>query len=285
VTIGSATVLDGTAGGLIAASGDKVIAVSTATTHLYTKPYTVSGSSLSAGTGTDTNAGTKTLKKFFPTGSGRFFLAHRDATNGPYGGFVTLSGTTTSVSFALLVASGAVTIEDAILISTLKILVGSNGFCIVTDNGSGTASASTNVDSFASGDSFLYVNGTTVYAQTGADDYTIKTIDCSSTNPSVTVKQIVSSSVQLARNFASSNAIGVRSNVGIYGTKFAQYIASSIYNPTTDSRIVRVSNGLATFVYNAPTFFGASNAYRGKSDSERWLCDGASVITKIECVA
>ena len=40
VTIGSATVLDGTAGGLIAV-GDSthVIAASTATTHLYTKPY------------------------------------------------------------------------------------------------------------------------------------------------------------------------------------------------------------------------------------------------------
>jgi hypothetical protein len=286
-------VLDGTAGGLIAASSDKVIAVSTGTTHLYTKPYLVSGSTLTAGTGTDTNSGTMTLNKFAALGT-RWYVGYNDGGTTVMGGVISLNASgngTTTITTATLFSAGSM--PDAIIVGSTKVLAlnnrTTNNANILTDT-AGTASAGTAItlDGGAS-KAALYVSGTDVYVGSLATNVFVHKIDCSGVSAVLTSSQNVGTNTPNAQSFiTTSNSVLSRSPQNTYGTSFAQ---SLIVSAPAQVQLPRVQNGILSAVSrNKYSYAGANTAvsdtaYRGKSDSERWVTDATTVITKIECAA
>lgn len=289
VTIGSAEVLGGTAGGLIAL-GDSthVIAVSTATTHLYTKPYLVSGSTLTAGTGTDTNSGTMTLNKLAALGT-RWYVGYNDGGTTVKGGVVSLNATgngTTTISAATLFSAG--TLLDAILISSSKMLVlgdqSTNNANILTDS-AGTASAGTAITlDGQTTRACLYVSGTDVAVQSGATTYLTHMVGCSGASPVLTKTITTGGSSVEAAAFSVSNAVLSRSPKAVYGTAYARNVWMSAVTQNFDPEI---KGGV--FRRREHTNVPGDNtspgvAYRGKSASEIWIADATTVITKVECV-
>lgn len=296
VTIGSATVLDGTAGGLIVASGSVVIAASTSSSvaNVFTKPYTVSGSTLSAGTGTSTakQLAAHTLRFFVGLASGRFALAVTSSGANTDAAIVTLAGTTTTISF--LTAMMGSNCVDAIAVSTNKILllggnIGDNAN-ILTDT-AGTASAGTAITlSSQTVRACLYVSGTDVVVGEGAasNPVYIQVVSCSGASPvlSQTLRMDNgNSTVYSTAPFSNSNSNSVLSKNPnlVFGTTFAQQLFSQAGAWTFLTRARGFSASLVTSNYPLGANFSAR--YRGKSDSERWTSDAATVITKIECVA
>lgn len=288
VTIGSAEVLDGTAGGLIAASSDKVIAVSTATTHLYTKPYTVSGSSLSAGTGTDTTGSANaSIRSFAPLGT-RWFVCVNNGATGVYGDVVSLSGTTTTVSRATMFASGSSV--DEIVVDGSKVLFLGNGSTnnanILTDT-AGTASAGSAItldDNTAR--ACLYVNGTDAVVMSGNTSRRVVNVSCSGSSPVLGVVYRVNEE-QMTPNQATSNSVLSRTSEFLFGQGYV-VSAKPTYNKTSGFLSISVRNGMPALKLSGIQSNGAydvSSYSRGKSDSERWVTDGVTVITKLECVA
>ena len=297
VTIGSAEALGGTAGGLIAV-GDSthVIAVSTATTHLYTKPYLVSGSTLTAGTGTDTNSGTMTLYKLAALGT-RWMILYNDGGSTCKGGVVSLTTTgngTTAISTATVLSS-VNNIVDAIVLSASKVLVvsaaSSSNANILTD-AAGTASAGTAITLADGGNAktMLGLNGTDVYVGAYVSHLIVFRVDCSGASPVKTSAQsIVATNTQMSVSFShegGSNAVLSKTPKNIYGTNFAQ---SNDVGATTMTMLprLRVPN-LSIIPASRLEFAGATTggtSYRGRLASEVWRTDGATVITKLECIA
>jgi len=294
VTIGSASVLDGTAGGLIAV-GDSthVIAASTATTFLYTKPYLVSGSSLTAGTGTSADSGTKTLNKLAALGT-RWYCGYNDGGTTVAGGVVSLNASgngTTTITTATLFSAGS--LQDAIIVGTNKVLAinnqTTNNANILTDT-AGTASAGTAITlDGGTLKAALYVSGTDVYVGSLATNVFVHKIDCSGVSAVLTSSQNVGTNTPNAQSFiTTSNSVLSRTPQNTYGTSFAQ---SLIVSGAAQVQLPRVQNGILSAVSrNKYSYAGANTsvsgtAYRGKSDSERWVTDAATVITKIECAA
>lgn len=284
VTIGSATVLDGTAGGLIAL-GDSthVIAVSISTTHLYTKPYLVSGSMLTAGTGTDTNSGTMMLNKLAALGT-RWYVGYNNGGTTVAGGVVSLNATgngTTTISAATLFSAG--TLQDAIVVGSNKVLVlnnqSSNNCNILTDT-AGTASEGTAITlSPQTTRACLYASGTDVVV--GETSGYVNTVSCAGTSPVLTLSRRLSSNEPLMI-YSTSNAVLNRVASVVYGTAFAHRFANGVGAAETQ---LRVSNGIPGLVFGAIDGSAGVNYYRGKADSERWSSNGSTVITKLECVS
>jgi len=288
VTIGSAAVLDGTAGGLIADGGSsKVIAVSTATTQIYTKPYTVSGATLSAGTGTNTDASpdTYTLNKLFALGSYWCVLAKNTSIQ-VRGGIVTLSGTTTTISWANLFTTGSFT--DAIVVGSNKVLAlndGTSNNANILTNTAGTASAGTAITlSAATTRACLYVDGTTAYVanDTSSNNYSFSTVNCSGASPTATTLTTVSTSLSVSSLTSSaSNSVLSRSQAAIFSTKFARALGpGAVFLASHKDGAASLASGLST-----ANFSTGGPLVRGKADSERWqyLNFDSAVITKLEC--
>lgn len=282
VTIGNATVLDGTDSLIVAASGDKVIAATTATTHLYTKPYTVSGSTLSPGTGTDTNSGAMGLYKFAPLGS-RWAILYNDA-GVIKGGIVSLSGTTTTISVATLFSSGV--LSDAIIVSG-KILAlnnqTTNNANILTDT-AGTASGGTAITLSAAGSRACgYADGTSaVVFETGTNPE-VAIVSCSGASPVLTRLFKSSSLTNVGLSFVNtaSNGLLTRPATRLHGSRFVGHFLNT---GTSSFNALAALNENAIIIPSAGTQALSGNiAYRGKLDSERWIADASTVITKVEC--
>jgi hypothetical protein len=282
VTIGSASVLTGTAGGLIVA-GDSthVIATSTATTHLYTTPYLVSGSTLTLGTGTDTNSGTMVLNKLAVLGT-RWFIQYIDGA-AVYGGVISLTSTgngTTTISAAAVRGSGS-GLADAIVVGSNKVLTltldSSSNANILTDT-AGTASAGTAITlSSQTTRACLYASGTDVAVAEGTTDTYFRYVDCSGASPVLTLSSQFSTTSGNATSFSSfvSNAILSRSPRGIYaGDYFEMLLANNTYRQKSKGAVSGILVGRVEGTSGAP--------YRGKAASECWATDAATVITKIE---
>lgn len=295
VTIGAAEVVPGTDTLGLIAIGDSphVISVSTATTHLYTKPYLVSGSTLTAGTGTDTNSGTMTLNKLAALGT-RWYVGYNDGGSTVKGGVVSLDATgngTTTISTATLMSAGI--IQDAIIVGSNKVLVlnnqSSNNANILTDS-AGTASAGTAITCITSAMtpcSPLFIDGTTVYIAGLGNGLTHLgvVIDCSGSSPVSTFgRSLLLDNTMAATSSASvSNQALSKAAAKLHGTNFMQALNNA--STATIALGLRVSNG--EFVFKPTTSFlqFSYNCYRGKSDSERWVTNQTTVITKLECVA
>lgn len=287
VTIGSATVLSGVSGGLIAASGSIVIAVSKVTTNLYTTPYTASGSTLTLGTGTTTVAGGganwSPISRFFALGT-RWCLLGNNSNDGAVGFIVSLSSTTTTVTSAQ-VFSGSGLFADAIVVSSSKVLclfdTSTNNANILTDT-AGTASAGTAITlTSQTVRSCVYVSGTDVIVSDGSANLSILSVDCSGSSPVRTSKQQISATPQLASPFGTSNAVLSRNASGVFGSAFAQETTANTDLTTIQSLVV--TGGVAsTRISQMPKINGLN--YRGKTASENWMADLATVIQKRECI-
>jgi len=290
VTIGSAEVLDGTADGLIAL-GDSthVIAVSTATTHLYTKPYLVSGSTLTAGTGTDTNSGTMTLNKLAALGT-RWFVGYNDGGTTVKGGVVSLNATgngTTTISTATLFSAGG--LHDAIIVGSTKVLAlnsQATSYANILTDTAGAASAGTVIPlDNQTIKACLYVSGTDVAVQSGGTTYLAHMVDCSGASPVLTKTIAKGLSSVEASNFSASNAVLSRSPKAVYSTAYARNVWTTAltqnFDPEVSSGVFR--KRVHSNVPGDDSTVGA--AYRGKSASEIWISDLGTIITKIETAA
>lgn len=289
--ISDATSLDGTAKGLIVA-GDSthVIACSSATSHIYTKPYLVGGTTsptLTAGTGTDSNfTSGATPEKLTVLGT-RWALLFQSGADQVYGGVISFSstgnGTTTISTVGMTCASGG---GDAIVVGSNKVLwvnyTATNNANILTDT-AGTASAGTAITlSSETIRACLYISGTDVYVQDGATSYSVKKINCSGASPVVTlnIAQTNLSNVEMPA-FGGSNAMFIKNPLGIYGTTFAQTITTTA---ATVNFAARVYNGSFTKEGQERVDYAGNVPYRGATDNVRWIGDAATVITKVECV-
>jgi hypothetical protein len=287
VTIGAASVLSGTAGGLQAAATNHIVTASTASLTIYVKPYLVSGSTLTAGTEATFGGGAATSVKLAPLGT-RWFLGHINGSSNIMGSVVSLNstgnGTITLSTVGLTVGSS---FADAIIIGSNKVLVldtnTSSNANILTDT-AGTASAGTAITlSTQTVKACLYASGTDVAVQEGTTNYLVHMVDCSGASP-VRTSSISTGTVtnSYTATFGTSNAVLNRSVRAVYGTAFAQTIFAAVGSP---SGAGRVSKGVFTLVGQGAAPQTGNVQYRGKSDSERWVTDATTVITKVECVA
>ncbi len=285
-TISAATVLDGTAGGLIVAgNATHVIAVSTTTTHRYTKPYTIGG--LTPGTGTDTNSGTMTLNKLSPTGGGRWWIVYNDGGSTVNIDVLSLSGTTTSVTTATGFSAG--TLLDAVIVGTTKLAIVNNqttNNCNIITDSAGTAGAGTAITlSSQTARAYVYASGTNVvvYDGSNAGACIISTVDCSGSSPVQSAKTTFASSAAQFANVSPSNSMLNRFSGAVFGSNFCHVIKTN--NSQTGSQCaIRINGGIPSTIYDqTPVHSGTT--YRGKLDSEKWLSDGATITTKWECVA
>lgn len=290
VTIGSAEVLDGTAGGLIAL-GDSthVIAVSAATTHVYTKPYTVSGSTLTPGTGTDTTgSATAVIRSFAPLGS-RWCVCVNNGATGVYGDVVSLSGTTTTVSRATMFASGSPV--DEIVVGNNKVLFLGNGSTnnanILTDT-AGTASAGTAITlSAQTSRACLYASGTDVFVQDGTTTYLVHKVDCSGASPVLADVLIAGRSTTEIAAFVASNSVLSRSPKALYGADYARNVWRSALTQNSDPEIRLGKFSQRQHLDYPGDDSVVSAAYRGTSASSMWVTTlnvNKTAIVKLECV-
>lgn len=293
VALSAAVGLDGASGGLIVASGDKVIAASTYMTHLYTRPYTLSaGPTLTPGTGTDTNSGTMTLNKFFALGT-RWCVLYNDGGSTVKGGIVSLSGTTTTISAATLHSAG--TLRDAIVVNGKVLTLNNqttNNANLLTDS-AGTASAGTAItttSTMGASGVCLYANSTNATICGGTTAQHLFVIDCSGSSPVTSQRKIgtVVNNATIAASFEASNSVLTRSENAVYAGRFAQRILVNTSLPY-QARVSRDEYSLRTlegYHYQGST---AGTWYRGGADSERWwsAADNTATgcIVKVECVA
>jgi hypothetical protein len=284
-TIGNATALDGTASGTIAATASGIIAASTATTHLYTKYYGISGTTITPGTGTDTNSGTMTINKVAALGA-RWVVLYNDGGATVKGGIVSLSGTATSISIATLFSAG--TLSDASIVGSTKVLALNNQTTsnanILTDT-SGTASAGTAITlDDQAGKVVAYVSGTTAMViSTGATSYT-NTVDCSGSSPVLTTKNNTSQSSSYLPVILASDAVFEYGSNKLSGTAFMQSTVGRTSLSTLFSW--RIKDGASMSVAPICPFYVDSQT--GKSNAERWAIvynGNFTTILKMECVA
>lgn len=291
VTIGSATVLSGASAshsGLMAASGSVVLVTDAYASGLRVQVYTVSGSTLSAGTKYENAYGALGIqRRFFPLGN-RWVVLWDDVSN-LQGTVISLSGTTatgTNVNLNMLGSVG--TLLDAIVVGSNKVLLlsssTSNNANILTDT-AGTASAGTAITlSSQTTRACLYASGTDVAVQEGTTTYLAHMVDCSGASPVLTKTITTGGSSVEAAAFSASNAVLSRSPKAVYGTAYARNVWMSAVTQNFDPEI----NG-GVFRRREHTNVPGDNtspgaAYRGKSASEIWIADATTVITKIECV-
>lgn len=299
VTIGAASVLDGTAGGLIAAAANHVIAVSTATSNLYTKPYLVTTSTLTAGTGSATGTGaTTTLQKLAALGT-RWFVANLDQSGASIlGGVISLNATgngTTTISTVTLLSSAS-NLRDAIVVGSNKVLLlgnqTSSNANLLTDT-AGTASAGTAI-TLSDGNAnraCLYVSGTTVYVadRTSANDFSIFAVGCSGASPVVSATFPQVGNLAIASEYICdgvSNAVLRRSPRKLHGTEFAQAISTGSIN-STQLAMPRVNKGIPSLVFGASLSYevlhSSTNIFNGVNASQVWRANSSTII-KLECV-
>jgi len=286
VTIGSATVLPGTSGGLQTAIGSVDVVTSGASTTMYATPYTVSGATLTIGTqATIVSGGAEGgPTKQVLLGTGNIFLAYYSAAKVA---LAKLTGTTVTLSDLGTTLISAV--SDAIVVGSNKVLVLANSSSsnanILTDT-AGTASAGTAItlDGQAT-KACLYVSGTDVAVQSGTTTYLAHMVDCSGASPVRTSTITTGGSNVESAAFSTSNAVLSRSPKAVYGTAYARNVWMSAVTQNFDPEI---KGGV--FRRREHTNVPGDNtspgvAYRGKSASEIWIADATTVITKLECVA
>lgn len=278
VTIGAETALDGTDSGAIVATADKVIAASINSTsgNLYTKPYTISGSTITAGTGTTTagTASTMAVGRFFALGT-RWCVLYLDNSQ-IYGGIVSLSGTTTSISTAA-VLTGSSSLQDAIVINSSKVLVGGSSTQNIVTDSSGTISVGTAISTVSSAFRGLFVVSDVAYvSEAAATTPSYRAIDCSGSSP------VVAKTLSLSFNAVFQAAI---SDVALNKTPTAFFTSNyalpiGLLNATTPF-LAEITAGAVNAVQ--PPFTILTSFGRGRNDAERWAVSNSDLLSKMEC--
>jgi len=298
VTIGSAATPSADADMAVVATGDKIIVASRSNSlsSIYTTPYTVSGSTLTIGTGTTTaSVSSPGLIKFFPLGTRFCLLYLNGGTNVLVGGIVTLTGTTTTISTATLI-SATNPYSDCIVVGSSKVLVLSatsttgQGANILTDS-SGTASAGTAISSL--GDSFTqracaYLYGTNVivieWASGTPGNYNIFSVDCSGSSPSI--NKTFASVIGAVNSMFERNGSGwlslVRPRTNFYGTGYGYAIRNTNLGGGAYVSLETRINSSGVQFYSLVTLYGTGSV--GRNDRENWVATGNELI-KMELLA
>jgi hypothetical protein len=299
VTIGAASIPTGTMGAgslgaFIFASGSVVVAISaTAATALYFQPYTVSGSTLTIGTGASVAGANCVIQYAFVTGSGRFWcFGSTAAASTSVIHLATLSGTTVTVN-SVAHGGGATLVTSYAVISTTKVAFSlgatTNNFNIAVD-GSGTPTVGT-VISLAF-PSIFYSNGNWSYAFGNSGGSTgVYKIDCSGASPTTSTSKIYSTGTAAPGD--SGNPFmqlpGLPTAAAVYSSSFYQ----NLTDPSAGARYTfmlygfriisdQISDPITPWQTGLNSSFGS--LYRGLTTREAYALSG-NRLTKLECVA
>ena len=283
----------GTGSVIVAATSSSITAGGTG--YIYVTPYTVSGSTLTAGTLAQFTTGAlaaSVMYKFIQLSANRWYM-NFGMNNGStlYDAIVNLTGTTATINAAVR-SSGA--IEDAIVVSSTKILTmsssTSNNGTMITDN-AGVVVISTALTigpDAGSTKSFVSSVNNVVQAYTvfGGSSVASYIVNCSTATPTLT---------QLGFNFGAPANLTTAYNRGcnLYGRKDPWRVSGvSISHAVVVDAVNKTlygSNRTTPMYYPAPTFTGmetAGAAWFGRNESEVWLTNTSSiVILKMECVS
>lgn len=275
VTIGAETALDGTLGGNLVTSGDKVIAASRTTTVVYTKPYTISGSTITAGTGTSATLTGTAIDFFFPLGT-RWALFYNDLAATQYAGIVTLSGTTTTISVA---SQSSANPSDCIVLGSDKVVFGeTNTINILTDS-SGTAFLGTALSHTVGARRMLFTSGNNVMCISNTNTPTAL-YDCSGSSP-VLSKVVSNTSNTLVAGFSAHDASLNRPANAFYASAYAASLSASGTSVPFYGEV-----GLGGVTPKLPSFIGYSGTIRrGRNNLERWWPNTVDLVAKVECAA
>ena len=279
VTVGAETALDAGTNPIMVATADRIIAAShNNSTLLYTRPYTISGSTITSGTGTTTSiAATSEIRFFFALGSRWCVLF----TNGSQsiGGIVTLTGTTTTISTATLAATN-LTINDAIAVSSSKVLVrladATTSLNILTDT-AGTASAGTAVSASGTAGAFFWVSGTSVgHSSNSGTSVVYDIVDCSGSSPVRRASRLAAATQRLIEPSRAAGDMSSKDLGNFYGSTFFRSLNSN--NITFGVEVTPAGTN-----YFTPLAMAAGSLARGRNDRERWSFYGSNLLTKFEC--
>lgn len=212
--------------GTLYASGSVVRTISASASLLYAKPYTVAGSTLTAGTQASTTV-TNALYRAFVNGNGNLVADYINTTH--FGAVIKLTGTVEAINAVTVgtVPTASLDNFDYVSITANKTLLaagaGSNWYAnILTDTG-GLASAGTQVTGNCN--TIAYVQGIAAsgnfarvgFSPTSNGNHVQVTFDCSGASPSVSTVSVFPYSSINFEPFASSDNLGVRHPGSIYG--------------------------------------------------------------------
>jgi hypothetical protein len=186
-------------------SGSTMVALSNDKTNINARPYTIAGSTLTAGTAATVAANANTIFKTAAWGSRWLIASLTNAASGIIAD-VTLSGTTctlTSIAASTVFTGTATTFELAVLSATKVAVATINAtpnaiFNVLTDNGSGTISAGTAVVIGGSALQPIFVTASGTTARMTSTEGFSYSVDCSGASPVVTVQRFLASSANVA---------------------------------------------------------------------------------------
>lgn len=202
------------------ATGSVVRVVSASASQLYCTPLTVSGSTLTLGTGTNTQASSVTFRAFM-TGDGNIVVHYLDSYQ--WCAIFKLTGTTEAVSIAYVDTNANATVltSDCIAVSSSKtVFLGHNNSNtwianIITDT-AGTASRGTTLTGLAIGTisdiSALIMSGNSARFAVGTNGARLQlTLDCSGASPVLSVLQSITDAFgNYCASPAASDRYGIR---------------------------------------------------------------------------
>lgn len=279
-TIGAESALtpaSGTVPAILFASGSIVRAVSIASTALYAKPYTVSGSALAAGTEATIGCtgGSEANMRAILNGNGNIVVNYFNTSH--YAAIFKLTGTVEASSTVSIgaVPTTVVTHTDMIAVTASKTAViyysGANWYANIITDTAGTVSVGTELTASTSGN----INGIgTIFATSNSVRVAISsgytsgqfTLDCSGASPALSAVQMVAVDTlnTLLPGALPADRYGVRAGQLMLAGATA-YIIGTLGN--TASMMLRAL-GLPQLLRPLPARF--SPTYLA-NDSETWI--------------
>jgi hypothetical protein len=271
VTASAATTAVGTSYSMQYFVGSVLVMANTTTTSLFVEPYTITGTTVTAGTGLTISGGTMTMNRFFKLGS-RLCILYNDGGSTIKGSIVSLSGTTVTQSSATLHSAG--TLADAAIVGG-KVLTLNNqstdNHNLLTDS-AGTASAGTPASSYAAGLYVFSVFGSSALTY-GTGPYFYK-VDCSGASPTTTM-------VYRTGGMTTVNFPDGASNIGlVLSSKIFKAGSNALaYQDNFGVPLTFITSGeylsIVTQVFGAVAY--GSQLSRGRNDAERWSIGSSTV--------
>lgn len=191
-SVGSALTLSGGSGSALdcvslAYDASTLLSLSSNGATFYATPVTVSGTSLTQGTGTTDTTNNSAVFNACMLSSGRAFCAYSKSTIRQAAVITVSGGTATSSSVSTTFSSGGTNYAQAIgsQVMYVTISAGANNITVITDS-SGTAVKGTSVTGLAAGDNVKIVgtNGTQVFITSSTSAQAVLNYSISGNNPS-----------------------------------------------------------------------------------------------------
>lgn len=260
------------------------------TGYWYAQPYTVSGNTLTPGTGvtyTTSSANQASVDRLIKLDETYIYLATTVANQTIFqDNILKLAGTT-------LTASSSTTrtglVSDLFKISSTKVYTCTNsnvtGSHLVTHSaGTISVSGAVAIGSNAA-PSAIYANGNTLYMSV-SNAASLCAVDCSGASPVAGPLLPWPSTSAIAK---PDGGVSSQSHQSVLGQRSANTLTKSTaaYSINTGSSIVartNLENGSQVIRYVAQYAPYTTN-FRGKNDREAWVYSSAGYLTKVECIA